>query len=305
MTWPEAGRSVPPGAGLTRRAITAITLTISGLCFAFCFGNAHQLCIALGIEGWIAWLIGPSVDLSVIGLLLGVRHLSSLGYTDAQLAKPRRLLTLCGLLTLALNTADSITHGQYGTAAVEAIGPVLLVCWADVGPWLLGQIHTSPLQDQADPDPVPHREPAPQDGPQPPRPGDLDPESAFRAGAPRESDHAQTLVGQPGPFERPERPEELVTDGAARQSGGSRDEDELWAGALRLDAEHRAEHGRAISRDALRDGLRVGTNKASDLTRRLRAHTAHAARQAVEDDPVPTGTPQDGQAVLVLVGADA
>jgi hypothetical protein len=125
------GPSAPPGAGPTRAAITTITLLISGMCFAFCFGNAHRLCISLGIEGWIAWLIGPSVDLSVIGLLLGVRHLASLGYDDAQLTKPRRLLTFCGLLTLALNTADAVTHGQYGTAAVEAIGPILLICWAD------------------------------------------------------------------------------------------------------------------------------------------------------------------------------
>jgi hypothetical protein len=90
------------------------------------------MAVSLGIEGWIAWLIGPSVDLSVIGLLLGVRHLASLGYDGEQLTKPRRLLTFCGLLTLALNTAEAITHGQYGTAAVEAIGPILLICWADL-----------------------------------------------------------------------------------------------------------------------------------------------------------------------------
>ena len=73
---PAPGTSAPPGAGLTRAAVTAITLTISGLCFTFRFGNAHRLCVNLGIEGWIAWLIGPSVDLSVIGLLLGIRHLA-------------------------------------------------------------------------------------------------------------------------------------------------------------------------------------------------------------------------------------
>jgi hypothetical protein len=40
------GPSAPPGAGPTRAAITAITaitLLISGMCFAFCFGNAHRL----------------------------------------------------------------------------------------------------------------------------------------------------------------------------------------------------------------------------------------------------------------------
>lgn len=124
--------SAPPHAGLTRWTVTATTLLIAAFAFAFCFGNAHSLCISLGIDGWIAWLIGPSVDLSVIGLLLGVRYLALLGYSDAQLSKPRRLLILCGLLTLALNTADAITRGRYGTAGVDAIGPVLLICWSDV-----------------------------------------------------------------------------------------------------------------------------------------------------------------------------
>jgi hypothetical protein len=63
-----------------------------------------------------------------------VRHLASLGYDEDRLSKPRRLLNLCGLLTLALNNADAVTRGQFGTAAAEAIGPILLICWTDVGP---------------------------------------------------------------------------------------------------------------------------------------------------------------------------
>jgi hypothetical protein len=60
----------------------------------------------LGISGWIAWLVGPAVDLSVVGLLTGMRFLSLHGYDDEQLRKPRRLLRLCGILTLALNTVS-------------------------------------------------------------------------------------------------------------------------------------------------------------------------------------------------------
>ena len=265
------GPSAPPGAGPTRAAITTITLLISGMCFAFCFGNAHRLCVSLGIEGWIAWLIGPSVDLSVIGLLLGVRHLSSLGYRDAQLTKPRRLLTFCGLLTLALNTADAVTHGQYGTAAVEAIGPILLICWADTGPWLLRQIHTRPAAVHTD-----AAASAQEVGPQQ--------EAAL---LPAEKDTAPVEDEQPADFAPAARidaaPEKAEPDGARSVSG--RPEAELWAGALRLDAAHRAEHGRAITRDALREGLNIGTNKATELNRRLREHTAHAARLAVRLDP--------------------
>jgi hypothetical protein len=48
-------------------------------------------------------------------------------YTEERLAKLNRFLRLCGLLTLALNTAGALWHLQFGTAAVDAIGPVLLI----------------------------------------------------------------------------------------------------------------------------------------------------------------------------------
>jgi hypothetical protein len=272
------GTSAPPGAGPIRAAITAITLLISGMCFAFCFGNAHRLCISLGIEGWIAWLIGPSVDLSVIGLLLGVRHLASLGYDDEQLTKPHRLLTFCGLLTLALNTADAVTHGQYGTAAVEAIGPILLICWADTGPWLLRQIHTRaadhPETAARTEDVQPPQEAAPR-----PAKGDT---------APVETEQP----AEPAPAAHPDAIPELGRRQDVR-AATARPEQELWAGALRLDSEHHAEHGRPITRDALREGLNIGTNKATELNRRLREHTARTARLAVREELVPTEAPRD------------
>jgi hypothetical protein len=253
-----------PGAGLTRAAITAITLTIPGLCFCFCFGNAHRLCAALGIEGWIAWLIGPSVDLSVIGLLLGVRYLASLGYSDEQLSKPRRLLNLCGLLTLALNTAEAVTRGQYGTAAVEAIGPILLICWADVGPWLLRQIHTHTAPDEAEP---------------------------VQSAQDEHADEPSGAVQPPAPAEQ--------------LSAASRDENDLWAGALRLDTAHRAEHGRPITRDALREGLNIGTDRATELNRRLRSHTARTAGLATTGGTFLADPPQSEAAeppALALAG---
>ena len=112
-----------PGAALTRRAVTVITAAIVVLTFAFSLGNVTRLCLALGITGWIAWLVAPAVDLSVAGLLTGIRFLSLHGYTSAQLARPRRLLRFCGLLTLALNTAGALCHRQFGTALVDAVGP--------------------------------------------------------------------------------------------------------------------------------------------------------------------------------------
>jgi hypothetical protein len=62
--------------------------------------------------GWIAWLVAPSVDLSVIGLLTGMRFLSLHGYTDAQLARLQRMLRFCGLLTLTTTTAGGLNQTQ-------------------------------------------------------------------------------------------------------------------------------------------------------------------------------------------------
>ena len=56
---------------------------------------------------------------------------------------------------------------------------------------------------------------------------------------------------------------------------------------------HRAEHGRPITRDALREGLNIGTNKATGLNRRLREHTARTARLAVREELVLADAPRD------------
>ena len=114
-----------------------ITAAIVAMALAFSVVNVTRLCLDLGVTAWIAWLIGPSVDLSVIGLLTGIRFLSLHGYSDEQLAKLNRFLRFCGLLTLALNTAGALWHLQFGTALVDAIGPVLLIGWSEIGPWLL------------------------------------------------------------------------------------------------------------------------------------------------------------------------
>jgi hypothetical protein len=138
---PEQVSLAVPGEELTRRAITVITAAIVAMALAFSVVNVTRLCLDLGVTAWIAWLIGPSVDLSVIGLLTGIRFLSLHNYTEEQLAKLHRFLRLCGALTLALNTAGALWHLQYGTASVDAIGPVLLIGWSETGPWLLREIN--------------------------------------------------------------------------------------------------------------------------------------------------------------------
>ena len=67
----------------TRRAITGIAATIVAMALAFSVVNVTRLCLDLGVIVWIAWLVGPAVDLSVIGLLTGIRFLSLHGCADA------------------------------------------------------------------------------------------------------------------------------------------------------------------------------------------------------------------------------
>ena len=138
---PGLVRRAPAGEELTRRAITVITTLIVAMALAFSVVNVTRLSLDLGVTGWIAWLIGPSVDLSVIGLLTGIRFLSLHGHSHRQLAKMHRFLRFCGLLTLGLNIAGALWHLQFGTAAVDAIGPVLLIGWSEIGPWLLREIN--------------------------------------------------------------------------------------------------------------------------------------------------------------------
>jgi hypothetical protein len=224
---PEHGRPGLPGETLTRRAVTGITAAIVVMTFAFSLGNVTRLCLDLGITAWIAWLVAPAVDLSVVGLLTGMRFLSLHGYTDTQLTTLHRMLRFCGLLTLALNTAGALGHHQYGTALVDAVGPALLIGWSEAGPWMLRQIHAVC---------PPVARPAPVTGQQP----------------------------GPAPRQAPVLPTGLL------------------ARARVLDAAHRAETGKPISRDNLRARLRIGRDRASALVAAVRAEaTARATPEPV------------------------
>jgi hypothetical protein len=218
----EQSRYGLPGEALTRRAVTGITAAIVVMTFAFSLGNVTRLCLDLGITAWIAWLVAPAVDLSVVGLLTGMRFLSLHSYTYAQLSRLHRMLRFCGLLTLALNTAGALGHRQYGTALVDAVGPALLIGWSEAGPWMLRQVHAV-CPPVARPEPAARQEPG----------------------------HAPA---------KPELPAGLL------------------ARARLLDAAHRAETGRPISRDNLRDRLRIGRDRASALVAAVRAEaTVRAA----------------------------
>jgi hypothetical protein len=154
---------------LARTILIVTSALIAGLTFAFSFGNVWTLDLMLGVEKHIAPLVGPAVDLSVIGLLITVQWLSLAGVTSRALRPARRLLNACGLVTMALNSAPSLVAGHatgdataYGRAAVEAIAPWLLISWSHVGPLMLRHfvelrtaqlvtVQTAPIEVSAEP----------------------------------------------------------------------------------------------------------------------------------------------------------
>ncbi|MDX8034033.1 hypothetical protein SK803_27765 [Lentzea sp. BCCO 10_0856] len=52
-------------------------------------------------------------------------------------------------MTLALNVADPLLSDDYGKAAFDAVGPVLLIGWAEVGPGMLQSISQAGRSRQA------------------------------------------------------------------------------------------------------------------------------------------------------------
>jgi hypothetical protein len=133
-------------ARVVRRTVTSVVFTIAGLSFAFGFGNGWQIGLALGVPGWIAPLVAPAVDLSVVALLASVQFLRAHGISD-RLVGPRLLLVTCGAITFGLNTARPILAGVYGRACFDAVAPLLLIGWSEVGPRLLTLLHSTVQDD--------------------------------------------------------------------------------------------------------------------------------------------------------------
>ena len=68
-----------------RNTVSAIMAVIVSLTFLFGFGNVLTLSLRLGVSGWVAPLVAPAVDLSVLALLLATRQLALRGATKSEL----------------------------------------------------------------------------------------------------------------------------------------------------------------------------------------------------------------------------
>jgi hypothetical protein len=115
-------------SGVTRFVTTVMGIVI-GLTFLFGFGNFLSLALRIGVPAYVAPLVAPAVDLTVLGLLVGTRHLALQGAPDRVVRPARRLLLAASVVTLALTVADPVCAGQWGKAAFDAVGPLLLIGW--------------------------------------------------------------------------------------------------------------------------------------------------------------------------------
>lgn len=190
---------------------------------------------------WVAPLVAPAVDLSILGLLLATRHLVLRGAPPSALRPARRLLIFASVVTLALNVAEPSVSGQFGKAAFDAVGPLLLIGWSEVGPGLLQAIGATNDAHSRDED----------DAPTP------------------TADAGGGALETPPPFS------ENVPDDAVL----SRAPEALLARARREDAAHRAARQRPISADVLRVRLGVGAGRARQLVKVVRAEFAEQAAQ--------------------------
>ncbi|MGW3569927.1 DUF2637 domain-containing protein [Streptomyces sp. NPDC000941] len=230
---------------VTLRAVTGIMAAVVGLTFLFGFGNVWTLALRLGVPPWVAPLVAPAVDLSVLGLLLGTRYLALQGASRERLRPARRLLVFSSLMTLALNVTDPLLAGQNGKAAFDAVGPLLLIGWAEVGPGLLQAISSAG--------------------------GETSREAEVRE---RPVVHAAGIIEpERGNVEQSHASDEDDQQSQLRPGG-----DDLLQRALVEDAWHWETYQRPISAETLRKRLHVGAARSRMLVATVRStRTGHLA----------------------------
>jgi Protein of unknown function (DUF2637) len=136
--------TAPAAAPLGRRSARTVVIVVSvtgsviaGCAFSFSFGNIWHLARLWGLPPSIAPLVAPMLDISVVGLLVTVRHLTLHGVPGRKLLGARLLMLACAVTTWALNIAQSVLDHRWGAAVMDSVAPALLLGWAEVGPTLL------------------------------------------------------------------------------------------------------------------------------------------------------------------------
>jgi hypothetical protein len=286
VTTPAAGRPVLAGraARAVRTTVTVVVFIIAGLAFGFGFGNGWTLGLRLGVPGWIAPLVAPAVDLSVVALLVAVQYLSAHGIPGRQLVAARLLLVVCGLATLALNVTQPVLVRSWGRACFDAVPPLLLIGWSEVGPRLLALLHSPATSTSAGTRTgtvlapvlaVPDR-PAPTTAGSNTAPaGSADTAAVGLAADERDrprpvpdrpaTSSPSPAGSSPAPSPAGSSPAPSSVDSSPRPVPHA----DLIASARRAAAAHQSATGKRITRDGLRARLRVSNAVAGELLRHL------------------------------------
>jgi hypothetical protein len=295
MTGDAAAGAVTSRSGerFARRVVTGCAVLVVAACFGFSFGNVLALGRYLAVPEWVAWLVAPAVDLTVVGLIVGVRHLSLRGVEGRRLRPARLLLVAAGLATWALNTAHALlVRGHLGVVAYDSLAPLLLIGWAEVGPWFLRQFRAAAAWELSMPTQTGRAEA--------PTPAGADHDQAHTGGRQRQSTSESR------------QPARAAAGVAPRQPAAG--DQALLDQARALNAAHWQAHGRQISRDKLRAALQIGATRAERLLAALAAdpvagspppavpqplgawaeHPAHPTQWATLPTPLVAGRQGDG-----------
>ncbi|WP_409493988.1 hypothetical protein [Amycolatopsis sp. cmx-11-12] len=229
------------------RFVTVMMGLVIGLTFLFGFGNVLNLALKLQVPVFVAPLVAPAVDLTVLGLLVGTRHLALSGASEDVLRPARRLLLAASVVTLLLNIADPVCASQWGKAAFDAVGPLLLIGWAEVGPGLLRALSAA-----------------------------SDPGTGQQSNSSEPKDDS-VEQGERGP--RPLRRDQQV--GAAHGRASDLDE-ELVERARLADADHWRRYQRPISAETLRKQFRVGATTSRALVAKVRPESGPQGATSTE-----------------------
>jgi hypothetical protein len=240
--------------------------SVVSLTFLFGLGNVWQLALRLGVPSYVAPLVAPAVDLSVLGLLVAIRELAVRGAPASEIRPARRLLLFASLVTLALNVAEPALAGNPGKAAFDAVGPLLLIGWSEVGPGLLGSMAQIRSEQPARITPD--------------RPLTADPSDERTAKAsvvPEDLSAEDPSAGEQtavsvlvGPVEDGHR---RLSKTTAFQPDGDAREQDLLRLARAEDVLHWQHHHRPISAETLGKRLRIGSRRARVLVAQLRSDT--------------------------------
>jgi hypothetical protein len=259
-----------PGERFARRVVTGCAVLVMAACFGFSFGNVLALGRYLAVPEWVAWLVAPAVDLTVVGLIVGVRHLSLRGVEGRRLRPARLLLVAAGLATWALNTAHALfVRGHLGVVAYDSLAPLLLIGWAEVGPWFLRQFRAAAAWELSTPAQTRRTE------------------APTAAGADHDPAHRSGQRVQPmGDLRQPGRAAAAAAVRRAAAAQTAAGDQALLDRARALNAAHWQAHGRQISRDKLRAALGIGATRAEKLLAVLAAEPPTSSPPPGDTEPV-------------------